>query len=67
MDRRMKTPTVIILPMRRRDIADYLGLSLETVSRSLAVLRDRGIISVQGQRREVIIKDPTKLARVAVS
>jgi len=67
MDRRLKKPTVIILPMRRRDIADYLGLSLETVSRSLAVLRDQGIISVEGQRREVIIKDRKKLAQVAFS
>jgi len=67
MDRRMNAPTVIILPMRRRDIADYLGLSLETVSRSLAVLRDQGIISVEGQRREVIIKDRKKLAQVAFS
>ena len=66
MDRRLKKPTVIILPMRRRDIADYLGLSLETVSRSLAVLRDQGIISVEGQRREVTIKDRKKLAQVAL-
>ena len=67
MDRRLKKPTVIILPMTRRDIADYLGLSLETVSRSLAVLRDQGIISVEGQRREVIIKDRKKLAQVALA
>ena len=67
MDRRLKKPTVIILPMTRRDIADYLGLSLETVSRSLAVLRDQGIISVEGQRREVIIKDRKKLAKVTLA
>src|SRR3974390_2667868 len=67
MDRRLKKPTVIILPMTRRDIADYLGLSLETVSRALAVLRDQGIISVEGQRREVIIKDRKKLAETDLS
>jgi CRP/FNR family nitrogen fixation transcriptional regulator len=66
MDRRLKNPTVIILPMRRRDIADYLGLSLETVSRSLSELRDQGIISLQSQQ-EVVVKDRTKLAQVAVS
>ena len=67
IDRRLKKPTVIILPMTRRDIADYLGLSLETVSRSLAVLRDQGIIGVEGQRREVIIKDRKKLAQVTLA
>jgi len=55
---------VIILPMRRRDIADYLGLSLETVSRGLSALRDNGIISVESQRREVILTDRTKLAQI---
>jgi CRP/FNR family nitrogen fixation transcriptional regulator len=66
MDRRLKNPTVIILPMRRRDIADYLGLSLETVSRSLSELRDQGIISLQSQQ-EVVVKDRTKLAQLALS
>jgi CRP/FNR family nitrogen fixation transcriptional regulator len=64
MDRRLKEPIMIILPMTHRDIADYLGLSLETVSRSLSVLRDRGIVSVESQRREVVLKDRTKLAQV---
>jgi CRP/FNR family nitrogen fixation transcriptional regulator len=65
MDRRLKEPIVIILPMTRRDIADYLGLSLETVSRSLSVLRDQGIISFHQQ--EVVLKDRKKLAEVALS
>ena len=64
IDRRLKEPIMIIPPMRRRDVANYLGLSLETVSRSLSVLRDQGIIRVEGQRREVIIKDRKKLAQV---
>jgi CRP/FNR family nitrogen fixation transcriptional regulator len=64
IDRRLKEPIMIIPPMRRRDVANYLGLSLETVSRSLSVLRDQGIIRVEGQRREVIIKDRKKLAKV---
>lgn len=34
------------LPMPRVDIADYLGLSLETVSRTIARLRAQGIIEV---------------------
>jgi CRP/FNR family nitrogen fixation transcriptional regulator len=35
---------VINLPMQRSDIADYLGITFETVSRVLRVLKDRGII-----------------------
>jgi len=65
MDWRLKKPTAIVLPMSRTDIADYLGLSIETVSRSLSVFRDRGVISFNGQR-EIILKDRTKLAQVAL-
>ena len=34
------------LPMRRQDIADFLGLKLETVSRTLAKLEQRNVIRV---------------------
>ena len=37
------------LPMTRIDIADYLGLTKETVSRMLAQLRSRGLIRLQSQ------------------
>jgi len=46
------------LPMTRIDIADYLGLTKETVSRMLAHLRSRGLIRLQTQNRvEVIDRD----------
>jgi CRP/FNR family transcriptional regulator, anaerobic regulatory protein len=34
------------LPMRRRDIADFLGLKLETVSRTLAKFEERNVIRI---------------------
>ncbi|HWA42993.1 MAG TPA: helix-turn-helix domain-containing protein [Hypericibacter adhaerens] len=43
---RQESDDVIHLPMQRSDIADYLGITFETVSRVLRVLKDRGIIRV---------------------
>jgi CRP/FNR family transcriptional regulator, nitrogen fixation regulation protein len=40
----------LVLPMSRYDIADYLGLSVETVSRSLTHLKERGAIKRIGPR-----------------
>jgi CRP-like cAMP-binding protein len=39
---------VIPLPMSRTDIAEYLGLSLESVSRATSALSRRGIVTFQG-------------------
>lgn len=36
MDRRLAVAGMMALPMCRRDIGDYLGLTLETVSRALS-------------------------------
>ncbi len=36
----------IELPMSRTDIADYLGLTIETVSRTFTALRDEGLIEL---------------------
>lgn len=38
---------MLALPMGRADIADHLGLTVETVSRTLTQLRHDGLISVQ--------------------
>jgi CRP/FNR family transcriptional regulator len=39
------SPTRIELPMTRQDIADFLGITVETVSRSMAKLRSEKIIT----------------------
>jgi len=43
------------LPVTRYDIADYLALSVETVSRSLTGLKERGVIALSGPREIRII------------
>jgi CRP/FNR family transcriptional regulator, nitrogen fixation regulation protein len=49
------------LPVTRYDVADYLALSVETVSRALTALKDRGVIALSGPR-EVRIIDRDALA-----
>lgn len=41
------------LPLQRADIADFLGLTIETVSRQLTKLATKGIIKVQNRHIEV--------------
>jgi CRP/FNR family nitrogen fixation transcriptional regulator len=66
-DRRLEQPKVMVLPMGRRDIADYLGLTVETVSRAPSSLRNEGVLSVgRGQmQREIVLHDRPKLAQRA--
>ena len=51
--------------MTRLDMADYLGLTIETVSRILTRLAGRGIITPAG-RHEITVLRPTTLAALAV-
>ena len=39
------------LPLTREAMADYLGLTLETVSRQVSALKKDGIIALEGKRR----------------
>jgi CRP/FNR family transcriptional regulator len=50
------------LPMSRQDIADYLGLSLETVSRLLSRFQMAGLLHVQG--RQVQLLDIVRLQSI---
>ena len=45
----------VILPVSRYDIADYLAVSVETVSRALTDLNRRGLIALSGPRNIKII------------
>lgn len=46
--------TTFDLPLTRADIADFLGLTIETVSRQLTRLRADGVIRIEGNRHVVV-------------
>jgi CRP/FNR family transcriptional regulator len=46
----------VSLPMTRHDMGDYLGLSLETVSRALTQLKTHGFIQLLDERQVRLIK-----------
>jgi CRP/FNR family nitrogen fixation transcriptional regulator len=54
MDRRLAVAGMMALPMSRRDIGDYLGLTLETVSRALSQLHGEGVLGFSGARQIVL-------------
>jgi CRP-like cAMP-binding protein len=49
---------IVDLPMSRCDIGDYLGLTLETVSRILAALKHDGLIEMTGAHRVSLLDRP---------
>ena len=53
---RDETCPVILLPMRCDEIADFLGLKTETISRQLMSLRKLGILTVP-KPGEIFIRD----------
>lgn len=56
----------VSLPMCRADIADHLGLTIETVSRNMTKLRARGIIDLPN-RGCFVIRDLNRLRQLAES
>jgi CRP/FNR family nitrogen fixation transcriptional regulator len=65
MDRRLSGSGIMALPMSRRDIADYLGLTLETVSRVLSCLHGKRILDFVGQtQRQIVLLDRVRLSEL---
>mgnify|MGYP002712599967 CR=1 FL=1 len=54
-------PVALAVRGTREAMADYLGLTLETVSRQISALRREGVIALEGSRR-VVIPDFHRLA-----
>ena len=53
----------IELPMSRSDLADYVGLTTETVSRTITRLRDEGALQISALRTLKISQDAGHILR----
>ncbi|MGU3544015.1 helix-turn-helix domain-containing protein [Methylobacterium sp. A52T] len=62
VDDRLGSAGTFALPMTRRDIADYLGLTIETVSRTLSQLEEEGALRRDGGRQVCLHR--TRLRRL---
>ena len=62
--RRAENASCIVLPMTRTDIADYIGLTIETVSRTFSKMRKVGLIEIE-QCIIITIKDHGALKDIA--
>jgi CRP/FNR family transcriptional regulator, nitrogen fixation regulation protein len=63
MSERACAGNVVELPMSRQDIADYLGLTIETVSRTLTGLESAAAIEVPTSRR-IVLRNRSALNRL---
>lgn len=63
MASRAPAGNTVELPMSRQDIADYLGLTIETVSRTLTQLENSAAISVPSSRR-IVLRNQAALNRL---
>ena len=61
-----RTPIEIELPFGRLDMADYLGLTVETVSREITKLKRSGLISLNGSQK-VVLRRMRRLHEVAAA
>ncbi len=63
MSERLALDNAIELPMSRQDIADYLGLTIETVSRTLTALESAAAIELTSARR-IRLRNRNALSRM---
>ena len=62
MAERASKNNAIELPMSRQDIADYLGLTIETVCRTLSALETASAIEVSASSRRIVLRNRAALA-----
>ena len=64
MSKRIAKGDSFDLPMQRSDIADHLGLTIETVSRTLTQFARDGLIKLAAASRSVVLCDKAALRRL---
>ena len=65
MNGHLTAASVIALPMSRRDIADYLGLTLEKVSRELSTFQRKGYLRfLDPTQRHIVVLNAGGLAEL---
>ena len=64
IERRTEIERTLDLPLSRQDIADYLGLTIETTCRALSELKRQRIIEAPSRRR-IVIRDLAGLKAIA--
>jgi CRP/FNR family nitrogen fixation transcriptional regulator len=69
MNGRLTSAGVIALPMNRRDIADYLGLTIETVSRMFSAFERKGYLRFLNdpRQRQIVVLNAAGLTKLNVS
>jgi CRP/FNR family nitrogen fixation transcriptional regulator len=63
MAERLRAEGTVELPMSRQDIADYLGLTIETISRTLTQLEGEATIELPASRR-IVLRNRSALRRL---
>lgn len=60
-----KRGSEVLLPLNRTDLANYLGMPIETLSRQLSKLKSDDVISVQPGSKTIAILDEARLTEIA--
>jgi CRP/FNR family transcriptional regulator len=60
-----RSSNTVPLPMSRQDIADYLGLTIETVSRTFTKLERHGAIEIL--HGGISLRDPARVEALAAA
>ena len=64
MAERVPAGNAVELAMSRQDIADYLGLTIETVSRTPSSLENSAAIELPTSRRHIVLRNRTALSHM---
>ena len=64
LSKRMRTQTCVDLPISHKDIADHLGLTIETLSRTITQMENSGVIMRGRSCHDLILNNRKALARM---